>query len=562
MSRQMFGFLSWLVVIVLLMAACAPAAAPTQAPTAGQAAPAGKDAAAPAQAPAQAKEAAKPAEPKRGGILRYGLVGDPPTLDPHVQRGAADATVKNLVYNRLLTWDKDQKVVAELAEKWELNDPTNITLTLRKGVMFQNGEELTAEDVKFSFERIQDPKVGASSAGVFRDIKVEAPDKYTVKMTLPRPNAAIFQNLARTDALIVNKKWVQSGVKVDQEMMGTGAFKYKGREPNVSFEVVRYDNYWRKGLPYLDGIKFVPYEDETAKVTAFRTGEMDFIDYVPWRNMDSIQKDAKDGKLKFESDSHALFMTFYMNPTVPPFNDKRVRQAISWAIDRDAIGRSVFFGRGEAMTGSFIPKPFVGYDASLDKTYGFDQAKAKQLLADAGWKDSNGDGVLDKDGQPFRINMLATNLYAMHYSMAELAQAQLKEIGIDGKVELVDWPTRVKRRTKVEPFEIQADGLGQAISDPAFMNDYYHSVKGVWPKQLPLKDAEVDAWLDKAQETYDEKERAKLYNQVDKKMLDEAYFIYVWRREQGEAMYPYVMGFYHMFSVNSYLVMPEVWLNK
>ena len=150
----------------------------------------------------------------------------------------------------------------------------------------------------------------------------------------------------------------------------------------------------------------------------------------------------------------------------------------------------------------------------------------------------------------------------MHFSLAELAQANLQEIGIAGTVELVDWPSRTQRRLDVVPWDIQADGLSQAITDPAFMENYYHSEKGQWPTRLHFANPETDALLNLGTATYDEAERVKLYNEVDKLMLDESYFVYVWRREQGEAMQPYVNNFTHIFSDISYLTIPEVWMDK
>lgn len=556
MRKRLALLLMLATLLVSTLLACAPPAA-TDADT-GSADTAD-------EAPADEAEAG---EPKHGGILSYGLVGDPPSLDPHVQKGAADATVKNLIYSRLLTWDREMNLVPELAESWEIEDDLNILFTLREGVLFHNGAEMTSEDVVFSFERMQDPDLGSSAAGAFEGVALEAVDTYSVRMTLPSPNAAIFQNLARTDAFVVNKEWVEGGADLNQEMMGTGPFTYVGREPNVSFEVARFDDYFKAPLPYLDGIKFIPYSDETAKATAIRTGEIDFIDYVPWRQMDEIEQLAADGELKFYSDQQALFMTLYMNSSEPPFNNKLVRQAVSWAIDREGVGRSIFFGRGRPMTGSFIPATFLGHDASLDGTYGYDPEKAKELLAEAGWTDEDGDGILEahgvdgvEDGTPFEVNFLATNLYAMHYSLAELAQANLKSIGIEGTVELVDWPTRTQRRLDVAPWEIQADGLGQTVTDPSFMEAYYHSTRGRWPQALHFANPEIDELLDAGLTTYDEAERAELYGQVDQIALDEVYFVYVWRREQGEAMQPYVMNFSHTFGTNSYLVLPEVWLD-
>ena len=112
------------------------------------------------------------------------------------------------------------------------------------------------------------------------------------------------------------------------------------------------------------------------------------------------------------------------------------------------------------------------------------------------------------------------------------------------------------------PWEIQADGLGQYITDPAFMDTFFHSEKGLWPGRLHFADPETDALLNQALATYDQAERVRLYNEVDKRMLDECFFVYVWRREQGDAMQPYVMNFSHIFSTDSFVLLKEVWLDK
>ncbi|MEZ4638951.1 MAG: ABC transporter substrate-binding protein [Caldilineaceae bacterium] len=282
----MYKRLILLIFVLLFAAACA--------------APAGDSGATTTETDSGASEAAgeemaEPGEPKQGGILTYGLVGDPPALDPHTQRGAADATVKAQVYDTLLTWDREMNAVPRLAESWEIVDDTTIQFKLREGVKFHDGSEMTAEDVVFSYERIQNPDTGATAAGFLKDVTFEVIDTYTVQMNLPAPNAAIFQNLCRGDTAIVSKAWVEGGADLNQEMMGTGPFTYVGREPGVSLEIARNPDYFRAPLPYLDGVKFIPYADETAKVTAIRTGEIDFIDYVPWIDMDEIEGLANAG---------------------------------------------------------------------------------------------------------------------------------------------------------------------------------------------------------------------------------------------------------------------------
>ena len=500
--------------------------------------------------------------PKHGGILTYGLSGDLQHLDPHDAYGAVSKTIKGLVYSRLVTWDRDFNIRPDLAESWEIVDPTTIVFTLRKGVKFHNGEDLTSEDVKYSFDRVQSEERGRLKGHI-----VETPDEYTVKVILPEPSAIFFNELAEMDNAIVSKEWMESGVDPKLEANGTGPFKYVGREPGVEVILERFDDYYLKPLPYLDGIKFIPYKDATTTVIALRTGELDLMDYVPWRHMNTIEKEAEEGKLKFYSGSKALMMMMSVNRSEPPFDDKRVRQALQWGFDRQSYGAATFFNRGEAMTGSLISPAFQCYDPSLEGTYDYDPEKAKALLEEAGWRDEDGDGIREahgvagvEDGTPFKVTYLACSDYLMHYRLAELAQANFREIGIGGELELVDWAELTARRVNIEPWEIQADGRGAAYTDPAFLDPWFYSTS-ITARATGFADPEIDELLDKGRSTYGE-ERCKYYNEVDRRLLDESHIIFAWRREQGEASQPYVMGFSHTYKVESFLTLTEVWLDK
>ncbi len=500
--------------------------------------------------------------PKHGGVLTYGLSGDLQHLDPHDAYGAVSKAIKGLIYGHLVTWDRDFNLIPDLAESWDVVDPTTIVFTLRKGVTFHNGEDFTSEDVKYSMDRIQ-----SEERGRLPGVIVETPDEYTVRFILPQPDAIFFNELAEMDNAIVSKEWMESGVDPKLEANGTGPFKYVSREPSVEVIVERFDDYYDKPLPYLDGIKWIPYSDDTARVIALRTGELDLTDYIPWRHMNAIEKEAEEGTLKFYSGSKALMMVMFMNRSEPPFDDKRVRHALQYGFDRQSYGASTFFNRGEAMSGSLISPAFQCYDPTLEGTFYYDPEKAKALLEEVGWRDEDGDGIREahgvagvEDGTPFKVNFFATSDYLMHYRLAELAQANYSEIGIGGELELVDWPERKDRRKVFAPFEIQADGRGAAYTDPAYLGSWFHSTSTT-ANAGGFADPEIDELLDLGRATYGE-ERCEYYNEVDRRMLDESHIIFAWRREQGEASQPYVMGFTHTYKVESFLTLREVWLDK
>lgn len=488
-------------------------------------------------------------EPKRGGILRYGLSSEPPNFDPHVSTGTAAQTVKNQIYNGLVRYWKGFEIVPDLAESWDISaDGTTYTFRLHQGVRFHDGSPFSAEDAAFSFARILDPKTGATLRKELELLidKVIVVDPHTIRLQLKQPSPSLLPLLASPLVKMVSKSFVEKGGNLNKTLMGTGPFKFAEWQPTVSLKVVRNPDYFKKGLPYLDGITFIFYPDETARVTALRTGAVDLIDYVPWKQQAAVERNPN---LKLHSDKEMLFMWLTFRTDKPPFDNPKVRQAIAWAVDRQAIVRAVFFGRGEIMTGGVTPKSFPTYASELEGTYGYDPEKAKQLLKEAGYP--NG----------FKTRILSTFQYDMHERTGEIVQALLKEIGIEAELDLVDWPTDVKRFNAGE-FEILVMGSAPSFRDGDFLTSYFHT-GSAWSNRNRFSDAQIDALLDKARVTMDEKERKALYKEVEKRVLELSPAVFLCRREQAEATQKYVEGYTHIPGIyDSSLTLEVTWLNK
>ncbi|MBW1961683.1 MAG: hypothetical protein JRJ04_09525 [Deltaproteobacteria bacterium] len=212
---------------------------------------------------------------KRGGILRYGLSSEPPNLDPQKSTGTAAQVVKNAVYSGLLRYWKGYKIDPDLAKSWDISsDGKTYTFHLHENVYWHNGDKFSAEDVKFSLERIMDPKAGSSLKAELTQMiqKIEVVDDNTVKITLKATSPDFLHVLSVAYCKIVSKKFIESGGNPNKTLMGTGPFKFKEYTPTVSIKVVRNENYFKKGRPYLDGIDFIFYPDQTTRVTALRTG--------------------------------------------------------------------------------------------------------------------------------------------------------------------------------------------------------------------------------------------------------------------------------------------------
>ncbi len=488
--------------------------------------------------------------PKYGGILKYGLSTDPPNFDPQKSAGGTAAmVVKNQVYNGLIRYWKDYKIDYDLAKSYEVSDNgKSYTFHLHDNVYWHNGERLTMEDVKFSFERILNPK---SAAANHKDLvnlinRIEIVDKDTVRFILKSPSPAFLNILASTTAKIVSKAFVEGGADLNKKLMGTGPFKLGEYTPAVHLKVEKNKNYFKKGLPYLDGIDFVFYKDGTTRVTALRSGAIDLMGYVPWKQMKAVER---NNKLKLLSDKGMLFMLALCNVKKAPLDNIKVRQALAWAVDRKAIVNSVFFGRGSVIGGMAYPPSWPEHVTDLDNTYGYNVEKAKKLLAEAGY--SNG----------FKMTVLATHQYGMHKGTGEILQAYFKAAGIDCDLELVDWATVVKRQL-ANQFDVMVMGTMLPYRDPSSMTKFVKT-GGYYSRSCQFSNPQIDKLMDEGAFEMDPKKRKEIYAQVQKRFLELSPLIFLAWREQAEGAQAYVKGYIHIPGIyDSSRTLEVTWLDK
>jgi ABC-type transport system substrate-binding protein len=468
------------------------------------------------------------AQPKRGGTLIYGLSTDPPDLDPHVNSGASNGTIKMAVYEGLVKYWHEGKIVPALAERWSVVGQS-ITFRLRKDVKFHNGDPLTADDVKYSLERILDARSGASLRGSLSVIQsIDAVDPLTIKVVLRQPFSPFIAYLAQPYAAIVSRKWATSGVNLRSTMMGTGPFKFVSWEPGRSVKVVRNPDYWQKGLPYLDAIDFVPFADDQTRLTALRANDIMILDFTPQEQMNAI---AGERTLALHVDV-GIFMCIIFNTTRKPYDNVKLRQAIAYAIDRDAVLKTIFEGRGRTITGDVIPKGWWAFNERLEGKYTYNPEKAKTLLREAGYP--NG----------LEIKLLAPITYSLHTRTSQVLQAQLAKVGIQVTLELPEWAVVLKRHVDGD-YGAQVRGLTAGINDPDFLSDFYQSDRPSYAKQVGFKDDQLDNWLEQARVVNNPVLRKGLYEKIGERALDLAPWIYIAWGDQGETARTYVKGYTH-----------------
>jgi peptide/nickel transport system substrate-binding protein len=400
--------------------------------------------------------------------------------------------------------------------------------------------------VIFSYQRIMTPATAATNAPRLADVdKVEAGDGNVVRFRLKQPNATLPYVLADNSSTIISKKWIESGVDPKATMMGTGPFQFVERQPGVAINLKRNERYFLQNLPYLDAITFQPMADDNARVTALRSGSVDFIDYVPFTQMDVIRR---SNDLVFKSDKVLGYNWLAFVHDAAPVNDLRVRQAFAYGLDRDKMAEVAFAGNGEAITGGVIPKGWVGHAPDLEGTFKPDFEKAKSLLQQAG--QSN-----------LTIDILSTSTYTVISRPAEAAQAELKQAGINGNLVMQEWLT-FRQTVQAGTYPVHVWGSAPSFNDPDFLSEYVGS-NGSFAKQIRFKDEQIDQLLAQGRQTVDEARRNQIYQDVQKRIVDTMPWIYLIRREQGEAMQKYVKGFTHLATgAWTQITLRETWLDK
>jgi peptide/nickel transport system substrate-binding protein len=361
---------------ISLLAACSAPAPPAATPPPAAAAPTPQPA-----PPAQpASTAPKPApagtQPKRGGTLRVGVAGDVARLDGQLY---SSINTTWMSFDRLTAYDANLKAQPMLAESWELStDATRLKLNLRRDVQFHTGREFTSEDVKFNVLWVRDPKVAAGAliqqSKWFTD--VETPDKYTAILVSDQPRPAVFDFFEFFD--IVDSATVQ-GPDRDQKLVGTGPFVQTDwvQGDHVAFR--RFPNYWQPDLPYLDEIRVNIVKDPQTLVAQLEAGALDIADAPPLIDFARLRGDSNYRALTVPSSTNV----FGSNATMSPTDNKLVRQALNYAIDRKRIVELAFRGASDALTLPWQPTS-LAYDASKANSYAFDVEKARSLLAQAG----------------------------------------------------------------------------------------------------------------------------------------------------------------------------------
>ncbi|MEJ1975984.1 MAG: ABC transporter substrate-binding protein [Acetobacteraceae bacterium] len=467
-----------------------------------------------------AAHAASPA-----GTLTFGLSSYPPNLQPWMNAGSANGAVIALLHRNLVCYGADGSLQGDLAEHWEADGDAWV-FHLRDA-LFQNGEKVTADDVKWTLEQVAAPTSLAYMRSQFQNVaQIDTPDARTVRLVMKQPMVTIPEWLANYFMPIVAKGSTGPG----KPGIGAGPFMLKSFERGVSLDLVAFDKYYKPGLPKLKAIRVVAYADENARVSALQAGDVDMIDYVPWQSMAAIEADPK---LKLTT-QNGPFMYLTFNGRSGPFKDALVRQAIGFAVNRDDIIKTAFFGRGAPMNGVPLTPGTPYYDEKYAQYFRYDPAHAKALLAQAGLADG------------FSCTLLSTGQYSMHQSTAEVVQQNLAAVGIQVKLALPDWATRVSLGNRGQ-FEFAVGGTAEEIIDPDGLTSVLdNTLSPSYIRSTGFVVPEMHELLDQGRAEFDPAKRRVIYTKVQQLGAEQAPIIGLCYRAQGYAMKQTVQGFINL----------------
>jgi peptide/nickel transport system substrate-binding protein len=460
------------------------------------------------------------------GVLVVGQIAEPKSLDPQVVTALNDFRILMNVYDGLARYqDGTLKVEPALAKSWEISDDgKTYTFHLREGVAFHDGTPFNAQAVKFTFDRMLNEDHPYHDTGPFPFAfffsaieRTEVVGEYTVRFHLKAPYAPFLANLAYPVGLIVSPAAVKKyGKEFGHHPVGTGPFRFVEWISNRKVVVERSKKYWG-GAPKLKAVVFHPITNGNARVTAMLSGNLDVIVEVPPDAVDIFRRDERFHVYQ-QAGPHLWFLI--LNLREGPFRDKRVRQAVNYAIDKKALVNSLLQGTATVANSPIVPAFAWAYNESLDP-YPYNPAKARQLIKEAGYQGAEITFFVTEGGS----GMLAP------VAMATAIQANLAAVGLNARIETYEWNTYLNK--------VNAGLAGKAdMAEMAWMTNSPHILPyltlrtAAFPEKGGFNsgyysDPRVDKLLNTAQRSTDRTERVRLYKEIQEIVYKDAPWAFI-----------------------------------
>ena len=440
------------------------------------------------------------------------------SLDPYVSNAAGTREVMFNVFEGLVKPDSDGNFVEAVASNVEISsDGLTYTFTLREGVVFHNGDECTMDDVLYSFETCAATSVYSNVVAALSGIAEKTADGSVLTVTLSEPNSDFLS--AVSSVFILPEGYADQATKP----VGTGPFKYMSRSVQENFILERHDAYYGEGAK-VDKVTYKIYEDSTALFNALDSGSLDLVAHL---TMDQVNN-LSNGYTVLEGTMN-LVQAIYLNHAVAPFDNEKVRQALCYAIDVDAMLNLTADGHGTRVGSSMYPAFGKYFDASLAEAYPHDAQKAKQLLTEAGYPDG------------FSFTIKVPSNYQPHVDTTVVLVEQLKQVGITAEIQQIDWNTWLEDVYAGRNFDATVVGFDASILSPTALLARWVSDSS--KNMIGYSNEEYDEVYAKALATVDDAEQTELFKRCLEILSETAANVYTQDLADFVAVHPQLKGF-------------------
>lgn len=451
-----------------------------------------------------------------GDTLIAAYSADPHSLNFVSATDKFSNVIARLVTDSLIYHDDQLNIIPKLAESWEISeDKLTATFHLRKDALWHDGTPVTAEDAKFTYERIIDPaSLATNKIAQFQNVEeVTTPDLYTLKVKYKEPfsPALVAWNVSLIPKHIFENEpdFLQS--KHHEHPIGCGPFEFVQWDRTQKIVLQANDKYW-DGRPYLDKIIFKIIPTEHVRFEAILTGDIDYTVISPLnclKDTDRVEFKTRLRTVQY-SPVYLWYIGWNMDGSNPFFTDNRVRQAMTCAMDREGFLENVYFGLGKVAITDFQPGTW-SFDDTL-RPYPYDLERARALLDEAGWKDNNGNGIRDKEGIEFEFTLIYPVGPETTEQMASLFKESLERIGVKMNLMKLEWSTFINRRRN-HTFQASMSGIRKDI-DPDPYEIWHSSQYKHGANYGGYSNPEADRLIEDARREFEREKRKELYSEL------------------------------------------------
>ena len=476
---------------------------------------------------------------KNGNYYIEASIGDASFLNPVLASDSASGDINNLVFNGLVKYDKNLKIVGDLAESWTVSEDGKIIIfNLRKNVKWHDGLPFTAEDVKFTYEKLIDPKVKTPYSSDFEIVKnVEILNPNRLKITYKEP---FSPGLISWGMGIIPKHIYEKGDfstnPANRKPVGTGYYKFVEWKSDEKIVLEANPDYF-EGPPKIQKYIYRIIPDQSVQFLELRNESVDSMGLTPDQFNAYPAFFTHYNKYRYPSFGFTYLAYNLLNPL---FKEKEMRQAVAYAINKKEIIDGILLGCGIPATGPYPPTSWA-YNPDV-KNFDYTPEKAKAILLSLGWKDSDKDGWLDKNGKKFEFTIITNQGNKSRSLAAELIQAHLRKIGIQVNIRILEWSTFIHQYVDKKSFDaiILGWNLGR---DPDQYGLWHSSQKKEGQYNfVSYENKRIDKLLEDGRRIFDEKKRQKIYRELHRILADEQPYTFLYVPDSLPVIHKRIIG--------------------